>query len=112
MSVLVLGVIWHLFLTFRSYQTYEEEILQMVVSDKNITCIPIIMQLCYSYAIMNGMDVCLINNHLFINLPHFPFMSFIYFYTTAKIAWLLQQHNKMLEQSCITDNEVCIVYHS
>jgi len=61
---------------------------------------------------MNGMDVCLINNHLFINLPHFPFMSFIYFYTTAKIAWLLQQHNKMLEQSCITDNEVCIVYHS
>ena len=56
------------------------------------------------------MDVCLINNHM----PHFSFMSHIYCYTTAGIAWLPQQHKKMLEQTCITgtDNEVCNFYHS
>jgi len=44
---------------------------------------------------MNGKDVCLINN----NLPHFSFMSLIYYYTTAGIAWLPQQRKKMLEQT-------------
>jgi len=68
---------------------------------------PFIIWLCYSYAIMTGMDICLINNHL----PHFCFMSLIYCYTTAGIAWLPQQHKKMLEQTCITDNEVCIIIH-
>jgi len=48
---------------------------------------------------MNGMDhICLINNYL----PHFCFMSLMYCYTTAGIAWLPQQHRKMLEQSSIT----------
>jgi len=46
---------------------------------------------------MNGMDVLLINNHL----PHFSFMSLIYCYTTAGIAWLPQQQKKMLEQTRI-----------
>jgi len=39
--------------------------------------------------------VCLINNHL----PQFSFISLIYCYTTAMIAWLPQQHKKMLEQT-------------
>ena len=39
------------------------------------------------------MDVCLINNHL----PDFSFV--ILCYTTAGIAWLPQQHKKMLEQT-------------
>ena len=56
---------------------------------------------------MNGIDVCLINNHL----PHFSFMSFIYCYTTAATTWLPQQHKKMLEQTRIT-YEVCNFYHS
>jgi len=56
---------------------------------------------------MNGMDVCFINNHL----PIFSFMSLIYCYTTAGIARLPQQHKKMLEQTCITDNGVCNFYY-
>jgi len=51
------------------------------------------------------MDVCLINDHL----PHFSFMSLTYCYTTAGIVWLSQQPKKMLEQTCITYNEVCII---
>jgi len=52
------------------------------------------------------MDDCLIYNHL----PHFSFMSLIYCYTSAGIAWLPQQHKKMLEQTnCVSYNEVCII---
>jgi len=35
----------------------------------------------------------------------------IYCYTTAGIAWLPQQHKKMVEQTYITYNEVCIIIH-
>jgi len=42
------------------------------------------MQLCYSYSIMNRMDVCLINNHLLA----FSFMSFI-----ATLLGLLDWHS-------------------
>jgi len=38
-------------------------------------------------------------------------MSLLYCYTTAGIAWLPQQHQKMLEQTCITCNKVCIIIH-
>jgi len=54
------------------------------------------------------MDVWVIKNHL----KHFSFMSLLYCYTTARIAWLSQQHKKMLEQTRITYNEVCNFYHS
>ena len=54
---------------------------------------------------MNRMCVIFINNHL----PHFSFMSLIYCYTTAGIAWLPQLYKKMLEQTCSTYNEVCII---
>jgi len=39
------------------------------------------------------MDVCLINNHLL------DFSFVIYCFTTAGIAWLPQQHKKMLEHT-------------
>jgi len=48
------------------------------------------------------MDVCLIINHL----PYFSFMSLIYCYTAARIAWLPQQLKKILEQTYVTYNEV------
>jgi len=38
--------------------------------------------------------------------------SFIATLQGTLIAWLPQQHKKMLEQTCITDNEVCNFYHS
>jgi len=67
----------------------------MVVSETNIHSIPFIrpMWLCYSYSIMNGTDGL-------IKQPFARFLLYvIYCYTTAGIAWLPQQHKKMLEQT-------------
>jgi len=56
------------------------------------------------------MDACLINKTCHISaLCHSLIASC---YTTARISWLPQQYKKMLEQTCITDNEVCNFCHS
>jgi len=73
----------------------------MVVSETNIHSIHYITLL----FLFNNVSLTTIF-HIF-----FSFMSLIYCCTTAGIAWLPQQH-KVLEQTCISYNEVCNFYHS